>query len=97
MEPEKDGIQKESPFAGVHFQVPCLFSGVYLYLVFGSLFGNITTLVIFATLACVKCIHVIFLCHFMDTINTKGKQAAIFMKTVERYHNFRCVGVGGVG
>ena len=23
MEPEKDGFQKESPFAGVHFQVPC--------------------------------------------------------------------------
>ena len=28
MEPEKDGFQKESPFAGVHFQVPCWFSGV---------------------------------------------------------------------
>ena len=23
MEPEKDGFQKESPFPGVHFQVPC--------------------------------------------------------------------------
>ena len=23
MEPEKDGFQKESPFSGVHFQVPC--------------------------------------------------------------------------
>ena len=23
MEPENDGIQKESPLPGVHFQVPC--------------------------------------------------------------------------
>ena len=23
MGPEKDGFQKESPFPGVHFQVPC--------------------------------------------------------------------------
>ena len=23
MQPEKDGFQKESPFPGVHFQVPC--------------------------------------------------------------------------
>ena len=23
MDPEKDGFQKESPFPGVHFQVPC--------------------------------------------------------------------------
>ena len=23
MEPEKDGFQKESPFPGLHFQVPC--------------------------------------------------------------------------
>ena len=29
MEPENDGFQKESPLPGVHFQVPCQFSGVY--------------------------------------------------------------------
>ena len=28
MEPENDGFQKESPFPGANFQVPCYTSGV---------------------------------------------------------------------
>ena len=30
MEPGNDGFQYESPFSRVHFQVPCLFWGVYM-------------------------------------------------------------------
>ena len=30
MEPEDDGFQKESPLQGGHFQVLCLFWGVYM-------------------------------------------------------------------
>ena len=32
MEPENDGFQKESPFPGTSFQVPCQISGVYFLL-----------------------------------------------------------------
>ena len=31
MEPENDGFQKESPFPGTSFQVPCQILGVYLF------------------------------------------------------------------
>ena len=40
MEPENDGFQKESPFPGTSFQVPCEISGVYIKDCLAALFSQ---------------------------------------------------------